>query len=261
MWTRAELKDRAKSALHRNYWKVVVVGLISAFWAGFTTSVDFSNVIDSIDFELTPELAIIVLIAALILLIISIISCVVAVFVFSPLEVGISRFFLSSLSQDPDFREVAFAYESGYINVVKILFVRNLKTFLWMMLFIVPGIVKSYEYRMIPYLLAENPDLTMDEAFRLSRQMMTGQKWETFVLDWSFFGWQLLILFTCGILGTFYVQPYVYLTNAALFEKLNVINGYPARAVAIASYMNYQYVQPEYEPVYEETEEEIKEEI
>lgn len=64
------------------------------------------------------------------------------------------------------------------MNSVKILFFRDLYTILWSLLFIIPGIVKGYEYRMIPYILAEHPDMEMKQAFALSREMMDGQQVE-----------------------------------------------------------------------------------
>ena len=59
-------------------------------------------------------------------------------------------------------------------------------TFLWSLLLIIPGIVKSYEYRMIPYLLADHPEMSKDEAFAASKAMIDGNKWDAFVLDFSF---------------------------------------------------------------------------
>ena len=57
---------------------------------------------------------------------------------------------------------------------------------------VVPGIIKHYEYRMIPYILAENPTMPREEAFQISRRMMMGQKMDVFVLDLSFIGWFIL---------------------------------------------------------------------
>lgn len=57
-----------------------------------------------------------------------------------------------------------------------------------------------------------------------SKSLMQGNKWSTFVLDLSFLGWDILNVLTVGILGTFYVQPYKLLTNAALYEKLKETN-------------------------------------
>ena len=105
------------------------------------------------------------------------------------------------------------------------------------MLFLVPGIIKSYEYRMIPYILADNPTISYEEAFALSKKMMTGNKWDAFVLDLSFIGWRILGGLTCGILSLFYVNPYQYQTNAALYEALK---GYPTDIDASEEYIEVE---------------------
>ena len=149
---------------------------------------------------------------------------VIDVFVANPLEVGIRRFFTQNLNQSASVKEITYAFDSNYKNIAKTMFYRDLYTFLWSLLFIIPGIVKAYEYRMIPYLLAENPEMSKEEAFATSKQMMDGQKWRTFVLDLSFFGWILLSGLTCGILSIFYVNPYMFSTEAALYERLRYGN-------------------------------------
>ena len=149
---------------------------------------------------------------------------VIDVFVANPLEVGIRRFFTQNLNQPAGVKEITYAFDKNYKNIAKTMFYRDLYTFLWSLLFIIPGVVKAYEYRMIPYLLAENPEMSKEEAFAISKQMMDGQKWRTFVLDLSFFGWILLSGFTCGILAIFYVNPYVFSTQSALYEALRYGN-------------------------------------
>ena len=62
------------------------------------------------------------------------------------------------------------------MNIVEIMFLKSLYTFLWTLLLIVPGIIKSYEYRMVPYILSENPAIDSKRAFELSKRMMDGQK-------------------------------------------------------------------------------------
>ena len=169
----------------------------------------------------------------IVIIIASVVGLVYNAFIYNPIEVGTNRFMVKTLNESAEVKEVAFAFDNNYKNIAKILFIRDLKVLLWSLLFIIPGIVKSYEYLMVPYLLAENPNLTKEEAFRLSKQMMTGQKWDAFILGWSFFWWDLLSGMTAGIVGIFYVNPYKNLTYAALYEELNSINGYPARAVAV----------------------------
>ena len=73
---------------------------------------------------------------------------------------------------------------------------------------------------MIPYLLAENPYMSTDEAFARSRSMMDGEKWNAFVLDLSFIGWNILSAFTLGLVGLFYVAPYQAYTDMELYVAL-----------------------------------------
>lgn len=73
---------------------------------------------------------------------------------------------------------------------------------------------------MIPYLLADHPEMSKDEAFAASKAMMDGNKWDAFVLDLSFILWNLLNIFTIGLLGLFWVAPYTMLTDAALYDAL-----------------------------------------
>lgn len=149
-----------------------------------------------------------------------VISVLIQCFLLAPLEVGCKRWFLKNRTQKPEAGEMAYAFKNGYLNVVKTMFCMNLFTALWSLLFIIPGIIKAYEYRMIPYLLAENPNMDMHEAFARSRAMMTGNKWEAFVLDLSFLGWRILAAFTCGVLNVLYVSPYVHLTDTELYVEL-----------------------------------------
>ena len=77
----------------------------------------------------------------------------------------------------------------------------------------------------MPYLLAEHPELSGTQAITLSRQMMNGHKGRAFVLDLSFLGWILLSALTLGILGVFYVNPYIHATDAELYEAVKAGQG------------------------------------
>lgn len=151
----------------------------------------------------------------------ALVSAIIQIFLRDPADVSIKRFLLFNRSgAQAEFKELVFAFRYSYLNIVKIQFFRLLYTFLWGLLLWIPGIVKSYEYRMIPYLLAENPNLTKEEAFSMSKRMMDGEKWNVFVLDCSFIGYLLLSLFTFGLLNLFYVTPYKLLTDAELYTVL-----------------------------------------
>ncbi len=66
-------------------------------------------------------------------------------------------------------------------------------TALWSMLFIIPGIIKSYSYSMSVFIMLENPQLSASEVITESRRLMNGNKWRLFCLNFSFIGWTLLI--------------------------------------------------------------------
>lgn len=138
------------------------------------------------------------------------------IFVGNVIVVGKSRYFIKNHDENPELGEIFSGFKGNYLNVVKIMFLKELKILLWLFLFIVPGFIKAYEYSMIPYLLAENPNLSADEAFSLSKQMTTGQKADLFVLDLSFIGWYCLGALCCGI-GIIFVPPYPEASKAEVY--------------------------------------------
>lgn len=94
------------------------------------------------------------------------------------------------------------------------MFVQTVYLMLWMFT-IVGFFVKSFSYTLVPYIMAENPTLTANEAITLSRRMMRGHKWECFVAGLSFLGWQVLSVLTFGLVGVFYLNGY----QAAFFAE------------------------------------------
>ncbi len=148
------------------------------------------------------------------------VSIAIDIFLYNPIEYGCLKFTKKSQGENTALSTIFNGFKDGYKNIVKVMFFRDLYIFLWSLLFVIPGIVKAYQYRMVPYLLSENPEMTKDEALKASSAMMDGQKWRTFVLDLSFIGWHILSLFTFGMLSIFFVNPYQVSTNAALYEAL-----------------------------------------
>ena len=92
-------------------------------------------------------------------------------------------------------------------------------TFLWSLLFVIPGIVKAYSYSMAFYILAENPEMTAREALQESKEIMNGRKMELFILQLSFILWILLVTVTFGI-AAIYVVPYQTCTVANFYQKI-----------------------------------------
>lgn len=98
-------------------------------------------------------------------------------------------------------------------------FLMGLYTCLWSLLLIIPGIVKYYAYAMTPYIMAEKPQMGINDAITKSREMMKGHKWQLFLLDVSFTGWMLLSILTLGIALVF-VWPYYSAARAAFYKEI-----------------------------------------
>ena len=104
-------------------------------------------------------------------------------------------------------------------------FLRSLYTFLWSLLFIIPGIIKGYAYAMTPFILAEHPELTASQAIRLSEDLMDGHKSDLFVLDLTFIGWNILVTLTWN-LGNIALNPYKNAAHAAFYRQLQAEKQY-----------------------------------
>ncbi len=195
--------------------------------AGITTEEDLESAANDLKNLAGPAIAAAIIGGILVFIITFVVIAAIALainaFIINPFVVGATRFFVKNLDEEASVTNIGFGYDNQYKNIAWTMFYRDLYTLLWSLLFIIPGIVKAYEYRMIPYLLSENPGMSKDEAFAVSKEMMTGNKWKAFVLDLSFLGWHLLSLLTLGILEIFYVQPYKCSTDAALYRKLTLL--------------------------------------
>ena len=100
------------------------------------------------------------------------------------------------------------------------MFMIQLELFFWFLMLFIPGIIKTYAFRMTPYILAEDPDIKFEELLQISEDMMRGQKWKAFLLDVSFLGWRVLTILSLGLLGIFYTGPYIGAVNAELYAVL-----------------------------------------
>ncbi len=227
MWTRGELKTNAKAQLKTNYWGAVLVGIILTFLttsAASTAGRAANNENGGSGLDMSgwsvSMIAAGIAVAGTAIALGLLVNLLLTIFLWNPLEVGCQKFFINCKYEKAGIKDVIFAIKRGYSNVGKVMFVRTICTYLWTLLFIIPGIVKSYEYMMIPYLLAEDPQMSRQDAFARSKEMMNGNKWNAFVLDLSFIGWMLLGAITCGLVGVFYVNPYRYMTRAELYQTL-----------------------------------------
>ena len=111
--------------------------------------------------------------------------------------------------------------------------------YLWF-LTIIGGLIKMYSYRMVPFIVAENPDIRPRDAITLSRRMMNGHKWECFVLDLTFVGWYILGTFTFGLVTVLWAAPYSVATFAEYYTELR--NGAKAAGIENSDRLNDTYL-------------------
>ncbi len=240
---RKELKQAGKNLFQKNYWYSVLVVFLM-FLSGTGTSVspsfNFSYTTSgsdggsfedlfggggNADFFFDEFIQEPFFIAFIIIFIsVFVVASVLGYFIFASFRCGGIRYFLKSRKNQP--AEIKEVFENlkdkTNINIAKVTFFRDLSVALWSLLFIIPGIVKSYEYWAIDYILAVRPDIDKDEAKRLSKILMDGNKWRLFELSISFIGWEFLSIFTMGLLNIFYVNPYMQATFVEYFSEIRL---------------------------------------
>jgi uncharacterized membrane protein len=139
--------------------------------------------------------------------------------IMGPLTLGQARFFLAYARNQPADLGVAFSGFSQFGRSFLAMLLVGIFVFLWMLLLIIPGIIKSYSYAMTWYIMADNPEMEPMEAIDRSMKMMDGRKWKFFCLGLRFIGWVLLALLTCGI-GLLWVGPYAQVSVAHFYEDV-----------------------------------------
>lgn len=233
MWSRIELKTNAKAALKNYFGKGIlallipvgismvasyVIEMIIAVFCGVsvTSYAVLKNIGDGassayVDYEFLAGFFIAYLIMVLIL-------WVYEVLVGMPLTVGTIRFYQRSRGVPTSLSEI-FVPMKNFLHIGLTMLLMSVKIFLWSLLLVVPGIIKTYEYRMVPYILAENPNISTKRAFEISKAMTNGHKFDLFVLELSFILWVLGIVFTCGLLAI-YAAPYMQATMTEAYYKL-----------------------------------------
>ncbi len=174
---------------------------------------------DEVNFVVSAVLAILA-IGFVIYLVITVFALAFKYLLLTPFEYGCRKFFRKNLDEPAKLSNIVYVFDSHYKNIVKTAFLTDLFIWLWSLLFIVPGIIKAYQYRLVPYIMSENPEMSFRDAQAESARLMNGNKWKTFVLDLSFIGWDILSIFTWGLLEIFFVAPYKASTHAALYESI-----------------------------------------
>lgn len=226
MWNRCQLKENAKAVLRVSYWKAFLVSFILVLGSnnGVTSfnynENDFEGFSQGLEWLLS--LPVIAMLLGM-LFSLTIASFLISIFILGPLEVGAQHYFLESTQMRFRLENITRGFTGGnYRNVVTTMLLRNIYIFLWSLLLLIPGIIKSYSYAMVPFLLAENPGIPPSRAIEMSMAMTEGHKWRMFVLSLSFMGWFLLGTLALGV-GLLFVFPYYDTAQAELYVALRTI--------------------------------------
>lgn len=194
-------KQTALDALRGNWKTAMLTGFVASLFGattiysgggGNSSSNDSDGAQAVLDFFSSPEgqrilgIAVTILIAALILLIVSI-------FIGGAMRLGYARFNLNLIDRKPAVFRDLFTYMDCKWKGFCMNFLTGLFIGLWSLLLVIPGIVKTYSYAMTPFILSENPDMPPNEAITASRELMDGHKWDLFCLYLSFIGWNILV--------------------------------------------------------------------
>ncbi len=227
MWSIAELKSRGKQAFRANYWQSVAVSFVMAIFAGGTASAA-SNRVQSTTSEVTvegagvsPEQA--AFLAAVVLGVIftvGIVGSIVHALLANPIEVGGRRFFEKNANDPTTQFNTMFEGFQDYGRVLVTMLIRDVFILLWTLLLIIPGAMKAYSYRLVPYLVKDRPELSPMEVLAESEALMRGNRWQAFVMDLSFLGWLLLGVVTLNLGNIFWTNPYMNATDAELYRTL-----------------------------------------
>ena len=138
-----------------------------------------------------------------------------------PLTFGLTDYSLKTIRNERRNTGTLFkGFSKNFGKTVGLYFLEFIYLLLWFLLFIIPGIIKSFSYSMAFYILADNPELGPKEAITKSREMMKGHKWELFVLYLSYIGWIFLSILTFGLLAIFFVGPWTYLAAAKFYQTI-----------------------------------------
>ena len=209
------IRARARESLRGNWGVSVGAGFVAAIFGASIGGVNSFSISQSALESLPPG------IAAIIALVFSIVSVIAfaQLILSGVVQLGYAKFLLAR----QDGKEYAIKDLFSQFNRFTVgflqMFLRTLFTFLWALLLIVPGIVKSLSYAMTPFILADHPELTAKQAIRRSMELMDGHKEDLFCLNLSFLGWQLLCLLTLGI-GLLWLNPYIEAAYAAFYREI-----------------------------------------
>lgn len=195
---RVEIKNYAKEKLSGNLgsiWKILIIALGISLASTCVLSILFNKMdADFLDFLLG--------------------------ILMMPLGIGTTAFFVSLIENTNFEAKDLFKYYHDFVKVIGVTVLMSLIVMLGYICFIIPGIILTLSYSLVPIILIKKPELGIVETLKYSREKMQGHKLDTFVLGLSFIGWAILGTLTFGILYI-WLYPYMQLTFTKFY--LNIL--------------------------------------
>ena len=213
-----QIRLKARESLKGEYWYAVLTAFVaSIFGALLINGGSFSVNVEERFSELVTNLPSIIKWYLMIVGSAAGVLSLVNLILGGVIQVGYADYLLKQHDREIHSTKDIFSKFDNFAQGFLQLLLRNIFTALWTLLFIIPGIVKSFAYAMTPFIMAENPDMSAKEAIKLSQEKMMGHKGELFWLGLTFFGWSLLATLTGGI-GYIFLNPYMNAAYAAFYR-------------------------------------------
>lgn len=228
----SEFRRRARESLSGNWFVAVIAGFIASLLGGVgagsgSVSFDFSSEdLEGVDLEailydlgITKEMLTVFLAFIGVLAIVGFVYSIICLIIGSGVSVGYAKLNLDIVDGGSASVGTIFSMFGRWKTALWARILVNIRVMLWSLLFVIPGIVASYSYAMVSFVLADHPEMTASEALAESKRIMKGNRWRLFCLNLSFIGWSFLCVFTLGI-GYIWLLPYIQAANAAFYREV-----------------------------------------
>lgn len=259
----ADYKQIARDSLFGNWRTAILAGFVASLFGatltrtvGINSSSSSSNnetITDTLPDVISEESLKVFLGVVLVVAIVLAVWGLISFFIGGAIKLGYAKFNLNLVDKRPAVVSDLFSEFNRFGAGLGMNLLMGIYVFLWTLLFIIPGIVKGYSYAMTPYILAENPEMSADQAITESRKIMNGNKWRLFCLEFSFIGWRLLMIapllvfmpllflgmggfvlwiilfFICAIVGSLFLTPYIEAAQAAFYRDITYVPTYVPR--------------------------------
>lgn len=216
-----DYRARAREVLSGNWFVSALVVLVArllggAFSPGSTGVLNIDmNDLNDLNIQLSPTLVTILNAFIISSAVIGLIHFIIG----GTIKLGHCRYLLDQHDGvKPNIRTL-FSQFHQFSNGFCLQLLTGIFTFLWALLFVIPGILAAFNYAMAPFIQAEHPEYGARECIRRSKEMMRGHRWQLFCMEISFIGWSILSIFTLGI-GSLFVGAYSSAAHAVFYRQL-----------------------------------------